>query len=99
MSEGGLATQFLDHLLAGAVVAALGLFTYLVKSFFARIHADLKDLRGAVDKLAGKFDAIQGDGRSTTTALAVTQQELKAVWKFLDAAHRRASDHVNGEDE
>lgn len=98
-SGGCLATQFLDNLLAGAVVAALGLFSYLVKSFFARIQTDLKALKESVDKLSGRFDAIQSEGRTTVTALAVTQQEIKAVWKFIDAAHKRASDHANGGDE
>lgn len=89
--------QFADHLVEGLVISCLGLFTFLVRSYFTRIHTDLKDLRGSVDKLSGRFDSLKEDARVTTTALAVTRQEVSAVWRALDGAHKRASD-LNGGD-
>ncbi len=91
-----LIESLVDHSVEALVVGFLGLFSFFVKSFFSRIHADLTVLRGSVDKLSGRFDGLRDEARNSTTAIAVTQQELKAVWKFIDAAHRRPSDHTNG---
>lgn len=82
------------HLLDGAVVSVLGVFTFLVRSFFSRISSDLKELQSLVDKLGGRLDAIQNDIHRNTVETAVMKQELRAVWRFVDA-EPRASD-VNG---
>lgn len=81
-----------NTLLSTLAVAGVGLFTFLVKSFFGRIHDDLKTLRSSVDKLDGRFDLLQGEGRQTVTELAVVRQELKAVWRFVDRMNEEADE-------
>lgn len=91
-----LIESLLSHTIEALVVGAVGLFTFLVRSFFSKIHDDLKDLRGAVDKLSGRFDSLREDTRVTTTAVAVTRQEVAAIWRTIDGAYKRTSDH-NGD--
>ena len=93
-----MAEQFMDHLLEAILAASFALCAFLVRSFFSRIHGDLRDLKSSIDKLSGRFDGLREEARETTTALAVTQQELRAVWRTLDGG-RRVSDHLNGEED
>ncbi len=77
-----------------AELCMLGL-VFLIRHFFKSIADDVKGVRAAVDKLDGRFSTIQKDVRDNTTETAVTRQEVKALWRFIDHANERASD-VNG---
>lgn len=90
--------SFLDHSIEALTVAAMGLFTFLVRSFFSRIHDDLKALKSSIDKFDGRLTHMQEEARDLQVNLAVAKQELRAVWRHIDNAHQRASDY-NGEDE
>lgn len=84
-------------MLEGAVVTFLGLFTFLVRSFFSRIHGDLKELNGSIDKLGGRLESLQKDVRDNTIESAVTRKEMEAIWRVVDGSYKRASDqHKNG---
>lgn len=85
-------------LLQGIGIGLMGLFAFLARSFVSRIHDDFKDLKSSVDKLCGKLDAIQDDYRELSTRVAVTRQEVRALWRTVDAP-QRVSDTGNGTDE
>lgn len=91
-----LLESLLNHSIEALMVGAVGLLAFLVRSFFSRIHTDLRDLRASVDKFSGGLDSLKEDVHRTSTALAVTRQEVSAVWRTLDSAHKRASD-MNGD--
>ncbi len=87
--------QILDHLLEGLVLTSIGLLTFLVRSYFSRIQKDIADVRSSVDRFEGRFSSIADEMHRATVEMAVTRQEMKAVWKVLDGANRRSSD-ANG---
>lgn len=89
----------ITQVLGAAGVAVMGLFTFLVKSYFARGDERHGELKSAFDKLDGKLEALQKDVRDNTLAMAVKSQELRAIWRYVDAAPRRASDIQNGKDD
>ena len=88
----GMTTQYLlDHGIEALCLGALALLTFLVRSFFTSI-------RSSIDKLSGRFDAIDARSNGHGESIAVIKSELRAVWRTMDPP-QRLSDHINGEDE
>ena len=81
------------NLVSAVVTTSVAVFSYLVKSYFKKIHDELAGLRLCIGKLDGRLDALSGEIRANTVEGATTRAELKAVWRFIDGAHKRASDH------
>ncbi len=86
--------SWLLQLVAPAVTGALA---FLVKSYIARIEEALKALKGSVDKVDGRIEAVQSQVHRVTVDSAVARKELQAVWRSIDGSFKRASDG-NGED-
>ena len=87
--------EFIPHIAGTVVACVMGLFAYLTRSYFARIHDDIKEVQAAVDRLSGRLDAVSSDVRANTSETAVARVEFKALWRVIDNAYERASD-VNG---
>lgn len=66
----------------------MGLFTYLLRSYFASIKSDLKVTEEKVAKLEGKLDILREDIKSGQIATTVAQGELKAIWRYIDKPGR-----------
>jgi outer membrane murein-binding lipoprotein Lpp len=80
------------HLASAVVLGAVSVFTFLVRFYFNRLHADVSALAESVRKLEGRFDAVQNDVRANTTDVAVvravTEKEFAAVWRAVDPPPR-----------
>lgn len=84
----------LKEYLLSAVVTGLGaLFTYLGKSFLKRFSENQKKLYQEMIKIEGKLDMLAVELRKNTIENAKLQTEVKAVWRFIDRSHQRASDN------
>ena len=71
-------------------VGAIGLtaFAFFARSYFAALAKDLA-------RLEGSLETLRADIRQNTVELAGMTSELRAIWRFVDGAHERATD-VNG---
>ena len=78
----------LDLILEAVGAIGLTVFAFFARSYFAALAKDLA-------RLEGNLAALQNDIRENTKELAGMTSELKAVWRFIDGAHERATD-VNG---
>lgn len=85
-----------SDLLSAVLAGFVALLTFLVRSFFQQFTREIKELKSSVDAFSGELKTVREDARENTTQIAVTRQELKAVWRFIDH-HKRASD-LNGGD-
>ncbi len=66
----------------------IGVIGFLIRSYFASINKDIHQLGVNIAKLETKLDPIHSDLKSSTIELIKVQQELKAVWKYIDAPKR-----------
>jgi uncharacterized protein Yka (UPF0111/DUF47 family) len=80
------------NIMSAVVTASLALFSYLVKSYFKKIHDTMACLRQEIGKLEGSVDTLSKDIRQNTVEGAVLRSEVKALWRFIDNANQRASD-------
>lgn len=81
--------QFLlDHLIEGLVLTSFGALTFLVRAYFSSIQK-------AIERLAGRFDALDDRSDKHHTEIAVIRSELKALWRTIDPP-LRTSDYRNG---
>jgi hypothetical protein len=81
-------------LIAGVLGPAfLALIGFMAKSMLSGIRKDIKSVVKEVDKLDGRLTAMQADLRANTANLIQASAELKAVWRFVDRSHQRASDN------
>jgi len=71
-------------------VGAIGLTAF---AFFARGYFAAFAERFA--RLEGQLEALQMDIRQNTKEQAGMNSEMKAMWRFIDGAHERATD-ING---
>lgn len=71
--------------IAPTILAVIG---FLIRSYFASMNKDIQRLSENIAKLEAKLDPIHADLKSSTVELIKVQQELKAVWKFIDAPKR-----------
>ena len=80
--------------------AVFGIFGYLSHSYFERIKADIAEIKIERAKVDGKLELLREDIRENTRALDAMIAETKALWRFIDNSHKRASDTggVNGDD-
>ena len=76
-----------------AVTVVVALFTYLVRSYFATIKTDLKELSGTISRLDGKLESLRETIKDNTIELAKNQSELKAIWRYIDAPKRNSDAH------
>lgn len=86
-----------DYVLSGIVTALFALFTFLVRHYFSSIRKDIKHLDKAVTKLDARFDAMQKDMRENIKEISGLAAQTKALWRFIDGSHERASDYNGGE--
>ena len=82
----------LDIILPVLVSSFVALFSYLVKSYFKKIHETLDCLRQSLSKLEGNLDILNKEIRQNTVEGAGLRSEVRAIWRFVDNAHKRASD-------
>jgi ABC-type antimicrobial peptide transport system permease subunit len=80
------------NLVSAVVTTSVAVFSYLVKSYFKKIHDELAGLRLCIGKLDGRLDALSSEIRANTVEGAQVRTEIKAVWRFIDGAHKRATD-------
>lgn len=80
----------------GEELFMLGL-VFLVRHFFAGITSKIDSIQDAFNKLDGRLETLQKDVRENTTQNAVTKQEMRAIWRYVDNAPMRASDMNGGE--
>ena len=85
-----LLEKFLEPFVAGVGLTLMAGFTALVRSYFDRIHKD-------VSCLTGRLDQIQTTLGENTKEIAVTRQEVKALWRYVDGGFNRASDRIREE--
>lgn len=71
--------------IAPAILAVIG---FLIRSYFASMNKDIQRLGENITKLEAKLDPVHNDLKSSTIELIKVQQELKAVWKYIDAPKR-----------
>lgn len=71
--------------IAPAILAVIG---FLIRSYFASMNKDIQRLGENIAKLEAKLDPVHNDLKSSTIELIKVQQELKAVWKYIDAPKR-----------
>lgn len=71
--------------IAPTILAVIG---FLIRSYFASMNKDIQRLGENIAKLEAKLDPVHNDLKSSTIELIKVQQELKAVWKFIDAPKR-----------
>ena len=84
--------ELTPHITGVVVVTIVGTFTFLVRSFFSRIHDDLRELKGSLDKMQGRFEAVSVDVRANTVEMAVVRSELRAVWRIVDRSNQHTAD-------
>ena len=72
-------------IIAAMVSAMVGLLFFFVKSYFTNIEKTLA-------KLEVSIDLMRKDLHETTKQMILAQSELKALWRFADKTHSRASD-------
>lgn len=87
------------ELISGAITVVAGVLSYLARHFLQSIERDQKLVLSAVGKIEGKIEALTEEIRRSTLSQAKTQAELKAIWRFIDGAHLRATDNGNNHDE
>jgi ABC-type antimicrobial peptide transport system permease subunit len=81
------------NLVSAVVTTFVAVFSYLVKSYFKKIHDEIAGLRLCLGRLDGRLDALSSEIRANTVEGAQVRTEIKAVWRFIDGAHKRATDH------
>lgn len=84
--------EIVQNLVAGAITLALGAFAWMARTIFSKIEHELSTLGKGQAKLDGKLDSLQTEIRANTVSMTEARAELKAVWRFIDNAHERASD-------
>ncbi len=72
--------------------AVLAVFGFMAKSVFESVRRDIKALGRDHARLEGQISAMQSDLRAATATIIQASTELKAVWRFIDSSHQRASD-------
>lgn len=93
-----LAEKSAEYLIAGIVTLGFTGLSFLIAFFFRQMRRDA--LRGAraVAELKGYLTSLQAEIRSNTIELTKAATEIRAIWRYIDNAPRRASDvqPVNG---
>lgn len=82
----------LDQLIPALATALAGVFAFLVRHYFASFRKDISGVQKDFAKIEGHLTALQHEIRSNTIELAKTTSELRAIWRFVDNAPKRASD-------
>jgi hypothetical protein len=81
---------------APCMLAGIGFF---VRSYFKHIekaiHDHARESAASMGELKGQLTTMQTDLRTNTIEITKASTELRAVWRFIDAAPR-ASDTANG---
>lgn len=84
-----------DYLLALVPVFAtafIGVVTFMIRGYAAGVHKAIADVRLELGRTQGELKALHEDIRENTIAVTRATTELKAVWRYIDNAPRRASD-------
>lgn len=85
-----------EYVLSGVFALGFAAFAFLAKSLVNRLERDLASVAKEVARLDGKLEALSRDIRENTVQSAKLGSEVSAVWRFIDNAPKRASDHNNG---
>ena len=72
-------------IVSGAILGAIALFFFFVRSYFS-------DIKEKIDKLSGAVEVMRKDLHSTREEMIIAKSELKALWRFADNNSKRASD-------
>lgn len=80
-------SQIIPALVAGSIA----LFTYLVKSYFQKIHDSNIEVKQEISKLEGKLELLSKDIKDNTIESVTLRGEVKALWRFVDN-HQRPTD-------
>lgn len=72
--------------------SAMAVFGYLLNSYFSRIHKEIEELKSAIAKSEGRFEALQIELRNNTIEMVKLRSEVAALWRFIDNTYKRASD-------
>ena len=76
------------------VSGMLGLFTYLIRSYFSNIRNDIKNVAEKVSAIDGKLDLISNEVTKRVIDATRTDSEVKAIWRYIDPP-KRGSDAGN----
>lgn len=88
-------TFLADNILPGVATLVVSCVGYLVKYYFGQIAKNQKELTASINTLSGRLEGLHKDLRDNTVQMAITSTEVKAIWRFIDGAHERATD-LNG---
>lgn len=78
-------TNITQVIASGATLGAIGLLYHFVRSYFS-------GLKESVDKLAGAVEVMRKDLHASREEMIIARSELKALWRTVDNAPKRASD-------
>ncbi len=81
-----------EQVLPLLVTGSVAIFTYLVKSYFQKINDSNIEVKQEIAKLEGKFELLSKDIKENTIEGAALRAEVKALWRFVDNSHQRATD-------
>jgi septal ring factor EnvC (AmiA/AmiB activator) len=86
----------MSEILTWLAIAVLSSVAYFIRHYFDSLKKDIASVERGIASIHGQITSLQNDIRANTTAMAVTTTEMKAIWRYIDNAPKRASD--NGAD-
>lgn len=72
------------------VSGMLGLFTFLIRSYFSNIRKDIKNVSDKVMAIDGKLDYINTELTKRIVESTKIDSEVKAIWRLIDPPRRRS---------
>ena len=81
-----------DQIIPAMATGLVALFTYLVRSYFQKIHDSNLEVRQEIGKLEGKLDLLMKEIKDNTIESVVMRSEIKALWRFVDNSNNRPTD-------
>jgi hypothetical protein len=85
--------------LGGLVTLALGVVSFLARSYFKRIEDDTKEMKRTLRdesragaKLEAAIEMLAREVKAHAEATAQLRTEVNAMWRFLEGSNKRLTD-------